>query len=318
MATETLRYTTFGRTGLVVSKVSMGANRLGDPGVDPAAWPPIVERALALGVNFFDTSVSYNQGRSEAILGEVTSRHRSPTFISTKVGFHIDFDLGGDHAKRDYSARAILHDVAGQLRRLRRDTIDMYLLHSPSIGDLSTGDWATAISTLKGQGKIRWFGISTSDHASGIWAIEHGADVLQIEYDLLNPTAEDELLPLAAAHNVGIMVRTPLARGLLTGKFKSGEPIPAAQHWRRPRGDQLELRLARVDQLRFLERQGQSLGQAALRFVLAHPAVHCAVPGARTLEQLESNLPAAEADLLPADLAQIHELHARWRAEGRW
>ena len=82
----------------------------------------------------------------------------------------------------------------------------------------------SAIDTLKRQGKIRWFGISTSDHASGIWSIEHGADLLQIEYDLLNPTAEHELLPLAARHNIGIMARTPLARGLLTGKFKAVRP----------------------------------------------------------------------------------------------
>ena len=99
MATK-MRYRTFGRTGLGVSTVSMGSNRLGDPGVDPAAWPPLVERALELGVNFFDTSISYNQGRSEAILGEVTSRHSERTYISTKVGFHIDFETSAaDHLK---------------------------------------------------------------------------------------------------------------------------------------------------------------------------------------------------------------------------
>src|SRR5207237_8535703 len=114
---------------------------------------------------------------------------------------------------------------------------------------------------------------------------------------LLNPTAEDELLPLALRHNVGIMARTPLARGLLTGKFKAGEPIPADQHWRRPRGDQLQLRLERIGRLRFLARPGQSLGQAALGFVLAHPAVHCVVPGARSLEQLESDVPASGTEL---------------------
>jgi myo-inositol catabolism protein IolS len=313
-----MRYCNFGRTSLCVSTVSMGSNRLGDPNVDPAAWPPIVKRALQLGVNFFDTSISYNQARSEAILGEVTSRHPEPTYISTKVGFDIDFDLGGDNAKRDYSARAILRDVEGQLGRLRRDTIDMYMLHSPGISDLETQDWATAIDKLKEQGKIRWFGISTSDHASGTWAIEHGADLLQIEYDLLNPTAEDKLLPRANQHNVGVMARTPLARGLLTGKFKAGERIPPEQHWRRPKGDQLELRLERIEQLRFLERPGQTLGQAALRFVLAHPAVHCVVPGARTVEQLESNVPAADADLSPVELSRVKQLHAEWQAEGRW
>jgi myo-inositol catabolism protein IolS len=313
-----MRYRTFGRTGLSVSTVSMGTNRLGDPGIDPTTWPPLVERALQLGVNFFDTSISYNQGRSEAILGDVVSRYSEPTYIGTKVGFDIDFEVSPAHAVRDYSARAILRDADGQLQRLRRDSIDMYMLHSPSVSVLETTDWSAAIDTLKQRGKVRWFGISTSDHASGMWSIEHGADLLQIEYDLLNPTAEDELLPLAKQHNVGIMARTPLARGMLTGKFRLGQPIPAEQQWRRPKGDQLQLRLERIEQLRFLERPGQTLGQAALRFVLAHPAVHCVVPGARTVEQLESNVPAAEADLLPEELACIRELHAAWRAEGRW
>jgi aryl-alcohol dehydrogenase-like predicted oxidoreductase len=293
----------------------MGANRLGDPGVEAEAWAPIVARALRDGVNFFDTSISYNQGRSEAILGEVTSGWQEPTFISTKVGFNLDFELGAEWQRRDYSARAILRDVDGQLERLRRDAIDVYMLHSPTTADLEQSDWATAIADLKRQGKVRWFGISTSSHASGIWAIEHGADVLQIEYDVLSPSAEDELLPLATRSNVGITVRTPLARGLLTGKFKVGEPIPPDQQWRRPTGQKLQTRLRRVEQLRFLERPGQTLGQAALRYVLAHPAVHCVVPGARTLDQLEENTPAADGDLTPAELARIKQLQAEWRAE---
>src|ERR1700682_4738416 len=106
-----MRYRTFGRTGLGVSTVSMGSNRLGDPGVDPAAWPPIVERALELGVNFFDTSISYNQGRSEAILGQITAEYAEPTAISTKVGFDIDFEFSQAQAIRDYSAKAILRDI---------------------------------------------------------------------------------------------------------------------------------------------------------------------------------------------------------------
>ncbi len=313
-----MRYRTFGRTGLNVSTVSMGTSRLGDAGVDPAAWPPIVQRALELGVNFFDTSISYNEGRSEAILGEVISRWPAPTVIATKGGYAINYIINGPQPLRDFTARAILEDIDGQLTRLRRDCIDVYMLHSPSVSVLETHDFATAIDILKRQGKIRWFGISTSDHASGIWAIEHGADLLQIEYDLLNPTAEDELLPLAARHNVGVMARTPLARGLLTGKFKVGEAIPAEQQWRRPRGDRLQLRLDRVEKLRFLERSDQTLAQAALCFVLANPAVHCVVPGARTVQQLEANVPAADADLADEDLRRINQLHAAWRAEGRW
>jgi len=310
-----MRYRTFGRTGLRVSTVSFGGNRLGDPGLDPGQWPPLVARALELGVTLFDTAGSYNQGRSEAVLGEVTARHPAPAYVSTKVGVPIETN---DYANREFSSRTILGDVDGQLRRLRRDAIDVYLLHSPSVEQLRRDEWATAFDRLKGEGKVRWTGISTSDHASGVEAIARGADALQIEYDLLSPTAEDELLPLAQRRGVGVMVRTPLARGLLTGKFPAGRPIPPAQQWRRPQGEQLERRLARVEQLRFLERPGQTLGQAALRFVLAHPAVHCAVPGARTIAQLEANCAAAGDELRPEELARVRELHATWRAEGRW
>lgn len=307
-----MRYTTYGRTGFQVSTVSMGSNRLGDPGSDPAQWPPIVQRALQLGVNFFDTSNSYNQGRSEAILGEVTSAHRGTTYISTKVGVPVETN---DFPHREFSSKTILTEVEHSLRRLRRDAIDMYMLHSPSVKQLETDDWATAIDKLKAQGKVRYFGISTDDHQSGILAIERGADLLQIEYHLLDASAEERLLPLAKERNVGIMVRMPLARGLLTGKFPAGQAIPPEQQWRRPKGDLLQLRLRRVEQLRFLERPGQTLGQAAIRFVISHPAVHCAIPGARTVAQLESNLPAADGDMTAEELQRIRALQAEWRVE---
>jgi myo-inositol catabolism protein IolS len=309
-----MRYTTFGRTGLSVSRLSMGCNRLGDPGADPAQWPPIVRRALDLGVTFFDTSNSYNQGRSEEVLGEVTGGQSTPTVIATKGGVPVETN---DYPNRSFDASTILAAVEDSLKRLRRDTIDLYMLHSPSVRQLETQSWAEAIEKLKAQGKVRYFGISTDDHASGICSIEHGADFLQIEYDLLDPSAEDALLPLARKHDIGIMVRTPLARGLLSGKFRAGEAIPAEQQWRRPTGDRLQLRLQRVEQLRFLERDGQTLAQAALRWLLAQDGVHCVIPGARTVEQLEANIGAVDGDLTEAELARVRELHQTWRAEGR-
>ncbi|MGE3272856.1 MAG: aldo/keto reductase, partial [Chloroflexota bacterium] len=246
-----MRYITFGRTGLEVSQLSMGCNRLGDPGGDPAQWPPVVQRALEMGVTFFDTSNSYNQGRSEEVLGQVTSGLATPPVIATKGGVPVETN---DYPNREFSAATIQQAAEDSLRRLRRDAIDLYMLHSPSVKQLETHTWAEAIDRLKAEGKIRYFGISTDDHASGIWAINHGADFLQIEYDILDPSAEDELLPLAIKQNIGIMIRTPLARGLLSGKFRAGQGIPPEQQWRRPTGDRLQLRLERVEQLRFLER----------------------------------------------------------------
>ena len=308
-----MRYTTFGRTGLSVSRLSMGCNRLGDPGVDPAQWPPIVRRALDLGITFFDSSENYNEGRSEAILGEVTSESEQPVVIATKGGFSTGVDI-----VRDYSGEGILRAARGSRERLKRDTIEMYMLHSPTVAQLENDTWPQAIETLKAEGTIQYFGISTSNHASGIKAIEMDADLLQIEYDLLDPSAEDELLPLARKHDLGIMIRTPLARGLLSGKFRAGQAIPPEQQWRRPTGDRLQLRLQRIEQLRFLEREGQTLAQAACRWLLAQPGIHCVIPGARTLEQLESNVGAVDGDLTADELARVKALHREWRAEGRW
>lgn len=206
----------------------------------------------------------------------------------------------------------------GSRERLRRATIELYMLHSPSVANLEHDTWADGVEKLKADGTIHSFGLSTSDHASGIWAIEHGADFLQIEYDLLDPSAEDELLPLAQKHNIGIMIRTPLARGLLSGKFIPGQPIPPEQQWRRPTGDRLQLRLQRIEQLRFLVREGQTLAQASLRWLLQQPGVHCVIPGARTVEQLEDNISAIDGDLTDGELARVRELHAEWRSEGRW
>ena len=306
-------YVNFGATRIPVSAVSMGGNRLGDEGVDPAVWPPVVRRALELGVRLFDTSSSYNQGRSEAILGEITAGWSERTYIATKVGVPV---MSNDYPNREFTSETILRDAAGSLQRIGREAFDLYMLHSPTVQQLETQDWQSAIARLKTEGKLRHFGISTSDHASGVWAIQHGAEFLQIEYSILDPTAEDELLPLAQRHNTGIMVRTPLARGLLTGKFPVGQPLPAEQQWRRPRGDQLQLRLQRVEQLRFLERPGQTLGQAAIRFVLRHPAVHCAIPGARTLEQLEANVSVVDGDMTDDEYERLRALQAEWRAEG--
>ena len=223
-----------------LSRVSRwAATASATPASIPPSGPRSCRRALDLGVTFFDTSENYNEGRSEAVLGEVTSTsaaHRSslPPRVASRAGASI---------VRDFSEESITRAAGAALRRLQRESIELYMLHSPTVDQLENDTWPKAIETLKAEGTIRYFGISTTNHASGIRAIEMGADFLQIEYDLLDPTAEDALLPLAIKQNIGIMTRTPLARGLLSGKFRAGEAIPAEQQWRRPTGDRLQLRL---------------------------------------------------------------------------
>src|SRR5579859_5429240 len=160
----------------------MGGNRLGDPGVDPGQWPPIVERALQLGVNLFDTSNSYNQGRSETILAEVTKHASFPTYIATKVGVPVE---SNDFPNREFSKRTILTEVENSLRRMQTPCIDLYMLHSPTVAQLAQGDWQDAIELLKRVGKVGFFGISTDDHQSGVEAIRRGANFLQVDYSIL-------------------------------------------------------------------------------------------------------------------------------------
>jgi aryl-alcohol dehydrogenase-like predicted oxidoreductase len=303
-----MQSTIFGKTGLTVSRLSMGCNRLGEAGVDPSAWPPVVQRALDLGVTFFDTANSYNDGRSEEILADVIG-NRPDVVIATKLGM----PMGGDNwAGRTFFAERLRGWIEGSLTRLKRQSLDMLMLHSPTVEQLHTEDWADAILPMREDGTLKSWGISTHDHASGIHAIELGAELLQLEYDILNPSAAEQLLPLAQKHNVGVMLRTPLARGLLTGKFRAGEEIPAEMQWRRPRGDALQVRLQQVEQLRFLERPGQTMAQAALRWALKHPAVHCVIPGARTMEQLEANVEAINGDLTQEEYDRITKLQKSW------
>jgi myo-inositol catabolism protein IolS len=303
-----MQSTTFGKTGLTVSRLSMGCNRLGDRGVDASVWPPLVQRALDLGVTFFDTANSYNDGRSEEILAAVIG-NRPNVVIATKVGMPIG---GNNWAGRTFFADRLRGWIEGSLTRLKRQSLDMFMLHSPSAEQLDNEDWAEAVLPLREDGTIKSWGISTHDHASGIRAIELGAELLQLEYDILNRSAEDELLLLAQKNNVGVMLRTPLARGLLSGKFRAGEEIPPEMQWRRPKGDALQTRLQQVEQLRFLERPGQTMAQAALRWALKHPAVHCVIPGARTVEQLEANVEAINGDLTQEEYERITELQRSW------
>ena len=194
---ERMESTVFGRTGFTVSRLSMGCNRLGDPGVDRGAWIPVVQRALDLGVTFFDTANVYNDGRSEEILAEAIPADRRGVVIATKAGAPMG---PGSWSERVFRADLLRAWIEASLTRLRRQSLDMFMLHSPSTAQLDTDDWAEVIFPLRQDGTLKSWGISTDDHASGIRAIELGAELLQIEYDILNPSAEDKLLQIGRAH----------------------------------------------------------------------------------------------------------------------
>ncbi len=305
-----MHYRHLGKSDTQVSEISLGCNRLGEAHSPDSHWIDLVRRAADLGVNLFDTAESYGWGRSEEILGQALGK-RNDILIASKVSRVQDSNA------KDYSAARIIQQAEASLRRLQRDCIEIYQLHSPSLADMKEFDWPDAMTKLKDQGKIRFAGVSINDVTSGKWLIENGlAEVLQVDYSMVAPEDGNELFPLAEQHGVGILVRMPMARGILTGKFQPG--VPVSKEYRASMlGDKIEgyvQQAAAYQQLADRHANG-SLGQYALRYAISPKAVTAAIPGARNLEQLTQNVAASNGvGLSPEELTEIAAIQAQWSA----
>lgn len=303
-----MHYRQLGNHDAKVSEISLGCNRLGEEQSPDAHWIDLVRQAVDLGINLFDTSESYGWGRSEEILGQAVGK-RSDVLIASKVS-----RVRESNAK-DLSAARVIAQAEASLRRLQRDTIDIYQLHSPSLADMQQFDWPEAMTQLKAQGKIRFSGVSINDVASGEWLIDQGlADVLQIEYSMVQPAVGEALFSLAAEAGVGILVRMPMARGILTGKFQPGQAV-SKENRASLLGDKVN---EYVDQAaafaRVMPDDGWTLGQFALRYAITPPAVSAAIPGARNREQLLQNVTASDgAGLSAEEQAGVAIVQARWQ-----
>ena len=201
------------------------------------------------------------------------------------------------------------------LQRLQIDTIDLYQLHNPTVDVIERGAVWEVLERARQAGKIRHYGVSINTMEEGIAAVQDGrAETIQVEYNLLTQEPAEKIFPLAHQANIGIIARVPLRRGILTGKMTvadeqrfQGEDLRARSF----KGEAFAKELAKVDELRFLVHgPAKTLGQAAIAFCLAHPAVSVVIPGARNAEQMRENGAAAEIEIATADLARIAEL---WR-----
>jgi myo-inositol catabolism protein IolS len=301
-----MHYRPLGKTGAQVSEIGMGCNRLGEKAEPDSHWINLVRKAVDLGITVFDTAEAYGWGRSEEILGQAIG-NRDDVLIASKVSRDRETNA------KDWSPARIIGRAEESLHRLQRDTIDIYQLHSPSLDEMQRFDWPEAMQTLKAQGKIRFAGVSINDAASGRWLIENGlADALQVDYSMLVTEVGNEIFPLAEAHGVGILIRMPMARGVLTGKFTSKDDTQG--HRASMLGDKLDPMIERARQLQPLaDARHISFGQFALRYAISPGGVSAAIPGARTVEQLEQNVAASNGTGLdPMDLAQILAIQASW------
>ena len=308
-----------GRTGVSVSKFCLGAMMFGawgNPDHDESIR--IIHRALDAGVNFIDTADVYAQGESEEIVGKaLTEGRRDEVVLATK--FHGP--MGDDPNQQGSSRRWIIREVEDSLRRLNTDWIDLYQVHRPRT-DTDIEETLGALSDLVHQGKVRYIGSSTFPASQIVEAQWVARDrhlqrfvTEQPPYSMLVRGVEADVLPTCARHGMGVMSYSPLAGGWLSGRWrKDTGQQPSSRAGRLPERFDLSLpanqrKLDVVEQLAQLaEEAGITLIQLAIAFALNHPAVTAPIIGPRTMEQLESQLAAADVVLDPAVLDRIDEI----------
>ncbi len=307
-----MKYRKLGSTDLLVSEIGLGTwgiSGIGYGFTDDEESIRTLHKALDLGINLIDTADSYGNGHSEVLIGRVLKeRGDKDTIISTKVGW--DFyrpDGTRSNLKKDY----IFFALEQSLKRLGRDWIDIYFLHNSKPDSIVENQVYETLDELKKQGKIRHCGVSALHIDDGIEAINFGkADVIQVRYNLLDQRAEKTVFPLALRKRTGIIVREPLACGLLTGKYDSRSKFPKNDHRRGWDINFLEETTMKVKKLEFLEGSEKTLTQAALSFTLSHEAVSSVIPGSKTVNQLCENVEASGVELHSLEFEEIKTLYS--------
>jgi aryl-alcohol dehydrogenase-like predicted oxidoreductase len=321
VASLLMQLRTLGCTGVKVSPLCLGAMMFGAWGnTDHDESIAIIHRALDAGINFIDTADVYGRGESEEIVGKaLAGGRRDNVVLATKV----HGTMGDDPNQFGNSRRWIVAEVENSLRRLGTDWIDLYQIHRPEL-DTDIDETLGALTDLVRAGKVRYIGSSTfppSQIVEAQWVAERrGRERFVCEqppYSVLVRGVENDVLPTCQRYGMGVIPWSPLASGWLTGRYRKGREVPASHRAQRiPQRFDMSLpgnqaKLEAADALAELaEEAGVSLIDMALAFVLEHPAVTAAIIGPRTMEQLESQLGAADVTLTPDVLDRIDEIVA--------
>ena len=300
-----MQYRTFPSTGWKVSAVGLGTWNIGGQwgAVSREDALATVRAAVDAGINLIDTADAYGEppGLSEELVGEALRGRRKDVYLATKVG---NFARRAGHGLSFATPLHVALCCDASLHRLRTDTIDLYQCH---LGGLEEPDvFLEAFDRLKAAGKIRAFGISTNS-LKVLEAFNRGGQcaAAQVQYNLLAREAEADVLPYCRERGIGVLVRGPLMRGVLAGKYDKNTMFSDSVRGRWNTGDGRREYLALVEQadrLRFLARPGRTLAQAALAWLLANPAVTCPVPGAKGPDQARANAAAADVTLSADEL----------------
>jgi aryl-alcohol dehydrogenase-like predicted oxidoreductase len=310
-----MRYRPLGESGLVVSVAGLGCNNFGGR-LDLEGARAVVDAAIDAGITLFDTSDTYGaDGGSERALGEILGGRRDQVVLATKFG-HQKADMGYGLAAGAKGGRAyIRRAVAESLRRLRTDYIDLYQLHTPD-PVTPVEETIAALHELVAEGKVRYLGHS---NFSG-WQLADAAHLARIgartpfisaqnHWSLLERAAEADVVPAARHFGLGVLPYFPLANGLLTGKVRRGQPVPAASRLAARAGYVTEEKLAKVEALiGWAQQRGVTILETAIGGLAAQPGCSSVIAGAMTPEQVKANAAASEWIPSAAELAEIDQI----------
>jgi aryl-alcohol dehydrogenase-like predicted oxidoreductase len=308
-----MNYRPFGRTGWNVSEISFGAWAIGGSWGQQNDSDSIaaLHRALDLGVNFIDTADVYGDGRSERLIAQVRRDRSEPIYVATKAGRRFS-----PHTPEGYNEKELTAFIDRSLKNLEVDRLDLLQLHCPPSAVYDHPDVFLALDKIVAAGKIQYYGVSVEKIDEAHKALLYpNVQSVQIIFNMFRLRPAEQFFAEALEKKVAILARVPLASGLLSGKLKKDTAFEPEDHRKFNRhgeafdrgetfsGVDYETGLEAVEEIRTLLPQEGPLAQWALRWILMHPAVTCAIPGARNPKQMEEN--AAAADLPPLNDLQM-------------
>ncbi len=327
-----MNYRRLGKTNFEVSEVSLGTWQLGE------GWGRVSEQdaagllraAIDRGINFFDTADVYGDGRSERLIAQVLGKRSEKIYVATKAGRRLQ-----PHTADGYNRENLSAFVERSLMNLERDALDLLQLHCPPTEVYYRPEVFDALEELKRAGKILHYGVSVEKVEEAIKATEYpGVATVQIIFNIFRQRPKELFFPLAQKRDVGILVRLPLASGLLGGKITRETQFTADDHRsynrsgeRFDRGEtfsglDLDVALDAVEQLRQIIPTDDSMAAFSMRWILQHPEVSCVIPGARRESQAIENVKASELPPLSAEqmeaLTKIYQERIRPFVHQRW
>ena len=328
-----MQYRTFGRTGWNVSAIGFGAWGIGGD-----VWGPTddktslatLHQAIDLGVNFFDTADVYGDGHSEQLIAQVRKARSEQIIVATKAGRRLN-----PHIATGYNRQNLTSFIERSLRNLQMETLDLLQLHCPPSEVYGMPEVFSILDDLVQQGKVRFYGVSVERVDEALKAITYpNVQSVQIIFNMFRLKPAEQFFAAARERNVGIIVRVPLASGLLTGKFKADTKFDAQDHRNFNRhgesfdqgetfsGVDYETGLQAVEELRALVPEGTTLAQFALRWILMFPEVSSTIAGAKNPQQIKDNVQATALPPLSDEtmrrVREIYDKYIRAQVQNRW